>query len=120
MGKFVAPLNLVANHCVSQEELGKWFLDNHPHRGVNYVDCDATGITSLHGNPDVADFIFAKCPGALAPPGMPYRWRPLPPKNPNFSTRICTDPFFFVDQDDIQALSKRMAPPNYNPVPFNA
>mmetsp|Transcript_11129 Transcript_11129/g.24849 ORF Transcript_11129/g.24849 Transcript_11129/m.24849 type:complete len:250 (+) Transcript_11129:46-795(+) len=86
--------------CMSNQTLGKWFTDAaHKHRGVADVNCEATSADAFEGNDDAADFIFSRCPGALAPPSVPHKWRwpseVLPPKDPNFP-RLCADPFYFI------------------------
>ena len=41
--------------------------------GVPKIVCGATSSRSFDGDHDAADFLFAHCPGATAPPSVPYR-----------------------------------------------
>lgn len=55
---------IVGKWCICVNKLGDWLRSASAHHGISGIDCNATSIEALRGDPDAAHFIAQQCPQA--------------------------------------------------------
>eukprot|EP00438_Fugacium_kawagutii_P020975 Skav222228 [mRNA] locus=scaffold2099:64461:65076:+ [translate_table: standard] len=53
---------IVGKWCICVNKLGDWLRGASAHHGISGIDCNATSIEALRGDPDAARFIAQQCP----------------------------------------------------------
>lgn len=58
--------SIFGNWCICVHKLGDWLRGMSDHMGINGIDCKATSVEALKGDPEAAKYITERCANAVS------------------------------------------------------